>query len=119
MNWIVVAAILGSLAVAFGAFGAHGLRTSATPEQLSSWSPASQYQLLHSIALLALALFSATSCRPITLPASLWTAGMICFSGSIYLLVLSPQSWLGLVTPLGGLLLIAGWLALLRIAQPL
>lgn len=117
MNWIAAAAVFGATAVGLGAFGAHGLRAHATPEQIGSWSTASQYQLVHALALLALALYGAQAGKNIALPACLWSAGMVCFSGSIYLLVLTSQKWLGPVTPLGGLLLITGWLALLGLAR--
>jgi len=117
VTWTVIASISGTLAVVLGAFGAHGLRARVTAEQLASWNTATQYHLLHSVALLALALYAAQSGREIRLPASLWTLGMLLFCGSIYLLVLTSQRWLGPVTPVGGLLLIGGWLALLGLAR--
>jgi uncharacterized membrane protein YgdD (TMEM256/DUF423 family) len=110
--WIQIAAVSGALAVVAGAFGAHGLRARVGAEQVASWMTASHYHLLHSVVLLALALFAASSGRSIRWPASLFCAGMLLFSGSIYLLVLTPQRWLGPVTPLGGLCLIAAWLSL-------
>jgi uncharacterized membrane protein YgdD (TMEM256/DUF423 family) len=113
--WIAIAAALGASAVAAGAFGAHGLKAHATPDQLSAWSTATQYHLLHSVAILSLALYAASSGRSVHLPASLMGAGTLLFSGSIYLLVLTSMRWLGPVTPLGGLLLIAGWVALLAL----
>jgi len=117
VTWTVIASISGTLAVVLGAFGAHGLRARVTAEQLASWNTATQYHLLHSVALLALALYAAQSGREVRLPASLWTLGMLLFCGSIYLLVLTSQRWLGPVTPVGGLLLIGGWLALLGLAR--
>jgi uncharacterized membrane protein YgdD (TMEM256/DUF423 family) len=113
--WIIVAACSGALAVMAGAFGAHGLRARVTAEQLSAWTTASQYHLLHSVVLLALGLFAIASAKPVNVPAALFTAGTVLFSGSIYLLVLTDMRWLGPVTPLGGLLLIAGWLSLLSL----
>jgi uncharacterized membrane protein YgdD (TMEM256/DUF423 family) len=115
--WIVVAAISGALAVLAGAFGAHGLRDRVTLEQVQSWATASHYHLLHSVVLLVLALYAAQSGREVQWPASLFTIGIVLFSGSIYLLVLTPAKWLGPVTPLGGLFLIAGWLSLLLLAR--
>lgn len=112
----MVAALSGATAVICGAFGAHALESIVGPEGVASWNTASEYHLLHSVVLLALALFSAHGGRPITLPASLFAAGIALFSGSIYLLVLVGWRWLGPVTPLGGLCLIAGWLALLPLA---
>ena len=113
--WIIIAAISGAAAVMAGAFGAHGLRARATPEQISAWTTASNYHLLHSVVLLALAMFASSTARSIVWPASLFGLGLVLFSGSIYLLVLTEARWLGPVTPIGGLLLIAGWLALLTL----
>jgi uncharacterized membrane protein YgdD (TMEM256/DUF423 family) len=115
--WIAAAAVSGALAVVAGAFGAHGLKGRVNPDQLAAWSTASQYHLIHSAVLLALALFALQSGRAIQIPATLLLLGIILFSGSIYLLVLSEIRWLGPVTPLGGLCLIAGWLALLNLAR--
>jgi uncharacterized membrane protein YgdD (TMEM256/DUF423 family) len=114
--WTVIAAISGALAVVAGAFGAHGLRDRVAAEQLAAWATASQYHLLHSVVLLALALFAAQSGRSVGWPASLFAVGIVLFSGSIYLLVLTQARWLGPVTPLGGLFLIAGWISLLSLA---
>ncbi len=110
--WIAVAGLMGALGVGCGAFGAHALRARLEAEQVASWNTAVDYQLLHSVALLALALYSAASGRPVTLPAALFTVGVVLFSGSIYGLVLGSWRWLGPVTPLGGLCLIAAWLTL-------
>ena len=116
-RWMVGAALLGALGVILGAFGAHGLQTRLSTEQLESWDTAVRYHLLHSVALLALALFAIESGRSIQLPAWLFSLGILFFSGSIYLLVLTGQRWLGPVTPLGGLCLIAGWLSLVSLAR--
>ena len=115
--WIVVAALSGALAVMAGAFGAHGLSARVSADQLTAWSTAASYHLVHSIALLALALFSAQSGRAVGLQSGLFLAGILLFSGSIYLLVLTPAKWLGPVTPIGGLCLVAGWLSLLLLAR--
>jgi uncharacterized membrane protein YgdD (TMEM256/DUF423 family) len=116
-RWIAVAALLGASGVLLGAFGAHGLRERVAPERLASWQTAVLYHQLHAVALLALALYGRAAERSVTLPASLWTAGILLFSGSIYLLVLGGPRLLGPVTPLGGLALAAGWLALLALAR--
>ena len=115
--WIATAAIFGALAVMAGAFGAHGLKGRLSPEQLASWSTASQYHLLHSVVLLALALFALQTGRSVRIPGSLFALGTTFFSGSIYLLLLTDQKWLGPVTPIGGLLLIGGWLSLLTLLR--
>ncbi|EME43889.1 hypothetical protein DOTSEDRAFT_103901, partial [Dothistroma septosporum NZE10] len=100
----------GASAVAFGAFGAHGLKgRGIAPEKTASWGTAAHYQLIHSVALLVV-----EQAAPKNVYAkSLFTAGIIGFSGSIYALVLNPElKFLGPVTPLGGMCLIGGWLAL-------
>ena len=117
MSWIAAAALLGALAVIAGAFGAHGLAERVEPRQLEAWRPAAHYALLHAVALLALALYAAGSGRSVHWPAGLWLAGALLFSGSIFALVLGGPRWLGPITPLGGLCLIAGWLALLPLAR--
>jgi uncharacterized membrane protein YgdD (TMEM256/DUF423 family) len=116
MSWICAAALFGTSAVLAGAFGAHGLQSRLSPEQLHSWNTAAHYQLVHSVALLGLGLFQAASGRSVLLPALLFSLGMLLFSGSIYALLLGGPRWLGPVTPLGGLLMIAGWLSLLALA---
>jgi uncharacterized membrane protein YgdD (TMEM256/DUF423 family) len=115
--WLRVAATLGLLGVALGAFGAHGLRGRIDPVQLASWHTAVSYQLFHSVVLLALALFANATSRPLGTTPWLFGAGILLFSGSIYLLVLTPWRWLGPITPIGGLLLIAGWASLLLLAR--
>jgi uncharacterized membrane protein YgdD (TMEM256/DUF423 family) len=115
--WFQLAAVFGALAVVAGAFGAHGLRTRVEPEQITAWVTASQYHLIHSVVLLALAMFAASSGKSIKLPAGLFAAGILLFSGSIYLLVLTKMRWLGPVTPIGGLFLIAGWASLFLLGR--
>jgi len=102
-------AISGASAVLLGAFGAHGLakRFEGNPKALANWSTAAQYHLIHSGALL----IAAATRKPHA--SALFTFGIIIFSGSLYVLVLSGQKWLGAITPIGGLLLVGGWLALL------
>jgi uncharacterized membrane protein YgdD (TMEM256/DUF423 family) len=117
VSWIAVAGLLGTLSVMAGAFGAHGLRESVTPERLAAWHTASHYALMHSVAILALALYASATGRSVTLPASLFTAGIALFSGSIFGLVLFEARVLGPVTPIGGLLLIAGWASLIWLAR--
>ena len=117
MSWIVVASVLGCVSVAAGAFGAHGLRDTVTPERLAAWHTASSYALLHSGVLLALALYASATGRSIALPAALFVAGVAMFSGSIFGLVLWEARWLGPITPLGGLCLLAGWASLVWLAR--
>ena len=108
------AALLGFSGVAAGAFGAHGLRELVTLEQLNTWNTAADYQILHAIALLGLATWqqSALSSRLqswLLLACGLMIAGVLLFSGSLYLLVLTNMSAFGPITPLGGLALLMAW----------
>lgn len=111
--WVQIAALLGGTGVVLGAFGAHALRARLEPAQLASWSTGVHYQLLHAVVLLAIALWTDASGRSIGATPWLFTLGILLFSGSIYALVLTPWRWFAPVTPIGGLLLIAGWLSLL------
>ena len=115
--WTYVAAAMGSSAILLGAFGAHGLQDKVSPEHIANWETAASYHLVHALAILVLALFAQATGRAVTLPAGLFSAGILCFSGSIYILVLTGQKWLGPITPLGGLLMAAGWLALIPLAR--
>ena len=117
MSWLSVAGVLGTLSVVAGAFGAHGLRDAVTPEKLASWQTGAHYALVHSAVLVALALWASATGRAITVPAALFAAGIVLFSGSIFALVLWEPRALGPVTPLGGLCLIGGWASLLWLAR--
>lgn len=102
-----IAAVLGAFAVALGAFGAHGslhdqMLASA---QLEHWTTATHYHLVHAAALLALAMGGCSRWGY-----RLIAAGMIVFSGSLYVLALTGTKWLGAITPFGGLFMIVGWL---------
>ncbi len=116
--WLGVAGLLGASAVAAGAFGAHALRGAVSDAGAASWNTASEYHLLHAIAVLALALHARATATVARVPLALFTIGALLFAGSIYLLVLFGWRWLGPLTPLGGLLLIAGWLSLLLVGRP-
>jgi uncharacterized membrane protein YgdD (TMEM256/DUF423 family) len=106
---LAAGAILAALGVALGAFGAHALRDSLDPLRLGWWNTAVQWHMWHAVALVALA---AVPLDGRSLPALLIGAGTIVFAGSLYVMALSGLRWLGAVTPVGGLLLIAGWLLL-------
>jgi uncharacterized membrane protein YgdD (TMEM256/DUF423 family) len=98
------------LGVAAGAFGAHALRARLDAPALAVWETAARYQLFHALALLAVALAASRWPAPGWAAAGwLFVAGIVVFSGSLYLLVLTGTRWLGAVTPLGGLCLLAGW----------
>jgi len=107
---LVLGAINGALAVMLGAFGAHGLRPKVDESLLQTWATASEYHFFHALALLVTGLL-VREFGGSTLTTAGWVlfAGMVVFSGSLYVLVLSGQRWLGAITPLGGTALIVGW----------
>jgi uncharacterized membrane protein YgdD (TMEM256/DUF423 family) len=105
---IRLAGALGFLGVALGAFGAHGLREHLAPGMLEVYKTGVLYHLLHAVALLAVALGAERLARP-RMVAGLWTAGVVVFSGSLYALAITGARQLGAVAPVGGLLLMAGW----------
>ncbi len=112
------AACSGALAVSIGAFGAHGLKPQLSEYQLDIFEKGVQYQFIHTLALLGAGLLQMLKNRDMKWTGRLFAAGIIFFSGSLYLLAcrdLLPFSvaWAGPVTPLGGLCFIAGWLALI------
>ena len=107
---LVASAVLGGTAVAAGAFGAHALEASVTPERLQVWNTAAQYHLIHAAVILALALHSQTDDSRWRLPMMGFTAGVVLFSFSLYALVLTDITQLAMITPIGGLLLILSWL---------
>lgn len=106
---ISLAAFLLALAVAAGAFGAHALKSILSPERLETWQTAVQYHAWHALGLMIIALIGTQFQVPIAWPASLILGGIIIFSGSLYVLCLSGISWLGAITPIGGISFIAGW----------
>ena len=106
-------ALSGFIAVGAGAFGAHGLKARLTPDLLAVFDTGARYQMLHALALLAVA-WAVTRWPGRAALASGWcfVAGTVVFSGSLYLLALTGVRSLGAVTPFGGVLLLAGWLLL-------
>ncbi len=107
MNRLVTAGLLGAIAIALGAFGAHGLkaRLSLIPEASGWWETATFHLLTHAVAVGAISARSAW-------PARLWTLGALVFSATLYAMALGAPRWFGAITPLGGSALIAGWLIL-------
>lgn len=115
--WVLVGAVSAFLAVAAGAFGAHGLKQHLSADQLALWETAARYQMYHALALVALGVWVGPRpggpggrCRR----AAGWcfTVGTLVFSGTVYALALGGARWLGAVTPIGGVLFLAGWGAL-------
>ncbi len=107
---IQFAALLGFLGVALGAFGAHGLEdTLKAHGTIETWKTASQYHLIHAVVLLVLGLFS-TNEGPARYAWRSLMLGVVIFSGSLYILSVTGVRWLGAITPIGGLLMLIGWL---------
>ena len=108
----MIAGLLGATAVAAGAFGAHALAATVTPERLDVWETASQYHLIHAAVLVVLALQSDQDGTRWKWPVIGFTVGVVLFSFSLYALVLTGATALAMITPIGGLLLISSWLFL-------
>ena len=98
-------AVLAFVGVGLGAFGAHSLEGIVTPERLDTFEIGVRYQMYHALALLAIGALPAKGHRA----ALFMFVGSLIFSGSLYVLVLSGVSWLGAVTPIGGVLMLIGW----------
>lgn len=109
----MVGAVSGAIGVGLGAFGAHALKSRLTPDLLSIFETGSRYHLIHAVAVLIAALAADRWPSSHAMTAGwLFVGGIVLFSGSLYLLALTGvKSW-GMVTPVGGLLFISGWLAL-------
>ena len=112
-SFALLGALCAFLAVAAGAFGAHALRDRLSQESLAIFETAARYQMYHALALLAAA-WVANRWPGSAARAAGWlfATGIIVFSGSLYLLSITGSQWLGAVTPLGGIALLGGWLAL-------
>ncbi|WP_395802022.1 DUF423 domain-containing protein [Daejeonella sp.] len=116
---IIAASIFGMIAVILGAFGAHTLKGRLSSSELEVWKTAVDYHFYHTFALLFLATFSKNDSRAINLSAWFFTIGILLFSGSLYLLStkvilnLTGISFIGPITPIGGLFFILGWVFLL------
>lgn len=108
---LTTAAILGVVAVILGAFGAHALKTKLTPEALESFETAVRYQFFHVLLLLFVNMFTQFTNKEKNRVSYFLIAGILLFSGSIYLIYLVnvPAKAIWFITPLGGLLLIVGW----------
>ena len=111
-----IGSVLGFFSVAIGALGAHALRGHLSPQALETFETAVKYQFYHALAILAVAVLMHFGRKKALLTAAwLFIAGTICFSGSLFLLSTREihgisMQWLGPITPLGGLLLMGGWL---------
>jgi uncharacterized membrane protein YgdD (TMEM256/DUF423 family) len=114
-RWLFVGAVNGFLAVAAGAFAAHGLEARVTPRSLEIFQTGAHYHLAHAIALVAVSLVRGPGGTFANLAGWLFTVGIVLFSGSLYFLVLADSTALVLLTPMGGVSFLAGW-ALLALA---
>ena len=108
---LTVAGIFGFLGVALGAFATHALKGMLGPHALEVFHTGTQYQMMHTLAILALA-SSGTAEKPWAKRAcQLWAVGILIFSGSLYALALTDVRILGAITPIGGVLFLAGWIS--------
>ena len=108
-------ALLAASGVMLGAFGTHGLRAFLDAEALGWWETGVRYQLWHALGLIAI---SALPLQRLLAISMLLIAGVLIFSGSLFLMALTDARWLGAVTPIGGMAMIAGWLLLAWQARP-
>ena len=116
-NWFAAAAILCGLGVVLGAFGAHGLRERLTADMLAVFETGVRYHFIHALGLFAVAWAASRWPGPLVGAAGwLFVAGIAIFSGSLYVLSISGIRWLGAITPIGGLCMIAGWALLAVVA---
>jgi uncharacterized membrane protein YgdD (TMEM256/DUF423 family) len=125
--WLRIASVMGFLAVAIGAFGAHGLKGRVKVQEtdsfevraekarsLENFDTGARYQMYHSLAMLAAALVMISGRSGSATSVACWAflAGMLLFSGSLYAYVVTQQKWLIALTPIGGVAFLIGWLAL-------
>ena len=112
-HWGVAGAVSGAMAVMLGAFAAHSLKSHLEPADLQTFEVGARYQMYHALALVALGLVAGQrNHRALSLAGWLFCVGTILFSGSLYLLAVTGQHWLGAITPFGGVAFITGWIAL-------
>ena len=113
-TFIMLACLLGGLAVALGAFGAHALEGRLSAGDLATYETAVRYQFYHALALIAVVVVLGRWPQATAAIAAGWlfVAGIVIFSGSLYVWVFSGIRWLGAITPIGGVAMIAGWITL-------
>jgi uncharacterized membrane protein YgdD (TMEM256/DUF423 family) len=112
-------ALFGGLAVALGAFGAHALRARLEARDLEIFETAVRYQMYHALALFAAAWLLDRGIAQASGAAWGFTIGTLIFSGSLYVMVATGMRWLGAITPIGGVAMIAGWVLLMVAARKL
>ena len=122
---LILAGVYGFLGVALGAFGAHGLapvfaRATDAAKRLEWWHTATQYHLVHALALaLAAWLVGRTHSVAATIAGAAFATGVLIFSGTLYAMAITGARWLGAITPIGGVLLLVGWAAIVVAALAL
>lgn len=108
--FLIVGAIAAGIAVTAGAFGAHGLESRVSPDRLQTFETGVRYQMYHALALLLVGWMGLQQTAPLLTSAGVaFFIGILIFSGSLYVLVLTDTAWLGAITPIGGVAFIAGW----------
>src|SRR5262252_8941251 len=117
-TFLLIGALAGFVGVMFGAFGAHALRNRLSPEMLAVFETGVRYQMYHAFAILivAAAMGHSSSARLLALAGWFFFAGILLFSGSLYVLALTGAAILGAITPIGGLLFLIGWACLVFFA---
>jgi uncharacterized membrane protein YgdD (TMEM256/DUF423 family) len=112
--FIILGSLNAFLAVALGAFGAHGLQNKLTEQMLATYETGVKYHMIHALGLILIGIISRYTSGSVLINWSGWLicAGIVLFSGSLYLLSIGGIRWLGAITPLGGLCFLAGWLLL-------
>lgn len=113
-----MAALIGALAVALGAFGAHALQDRLDERALEVWQTANRYHFFHALAMLGLGMWEAQGGRGGKGAAGAWLVGLTLFCGGLYVYALSGLKLGAMLAPLGGLAFILGWLALLKLEAP-
>ncbi len=112
-TWFATGVIAAGLGVVLGAFATHGLESPVEPRLLANFETGVRYQMYHALALLAVAWASQRFPHPaVNIAGWAFVAGIVIFSGSLYVMALSGARWLGAITPVGGLAFILGWTAL-------
>lgn len=118
--FLLLGALSALIGVGMGAFGAHGLKTIISPEMLAVYQTGVTYQMWHALGLIGVALSrrQAPDSRLLHWAGWLMFAGIVLFSGSLYALALLNQTWLGMITPFGGVCFITAWLLIALFASP-
>ncbi|MDP6878398.1 MAG: DUF423 domain-containing protein [Candidatus Marinimicrobia bacterium] len=111
--FIVIGSLMMALTVMVGAFGAHGLKNNFSIDSIKTFEKGVQYQAYHSLGLIIIGLLGFNFPHHLLwIPAMLFIFGIILFSGSLYVLVLSNMKWFGVLTPFGGISFVLGWIVL-------